>query len=111
VRIITGKGLSEIRIVPDGGDRTAVTLSAVSVDGVVQIRDHYPPRVRWPNDCLPPVDERGDYWTHAVPLRVTIQVPPKTRLRVRVTSGNIVTTAASAEFDLKSSDGTVQQSL
>jgi hypothetical protein len=43
-----------------------------------------------------------------VRLEVTILVPPQTRLRVRVTSGNIVTSAASGDFDLKSWDGVVR---
>jgi hypothetical protein len=108
VQIISRKGVPEIRVVPGGDDVAAVTFSAVEVDGVVRIRDRYPPRARWPGDCLPPVDERGDYWTHVVRLEVTILVPPQTRLRVRVTSGNIVTSAASGDFDLKSWDGVVR---
>ncbi|KRC82433.1 hypothetical protein [Sphingomonas sp. Root241] len=109
IRIIVKDGPSEVRIVPRGDDAASVTFSAASAGDVVRIRDRYLPRARWPNDCLPPVDERGDYWTHMVPLQVTIQVPPESHLRVRVISGNIHTSAVSAGFDLKSRDGMVQR--
>jgi hypothetical protein len=109
VRIIVKNGPSEVRIVPRGDDAAAVTFSAAAAGDVVRIRDLYPARARWLDDCLPPVDERGDYWTHVVPLQVTIQVPPESHLRVRVISGNIHTSAVSAGFDLKSRDGVVQR--
>jgi hypothetical protein len=109
VRIITGKGPSEVRIVPRGDEAAGVTFSAASAGEVVRIRDLYPPRARWLRDCLPPVDERGDYWTHVVPLQVTIRVPPESHLRVRVISGDIHASTASGGFDLKSRDGVVQR--
>ena len=109
VRIVATRGAPAIRIVATGADAAAVAFSATPADGMVRIRDRYPPRGRWADECLPPVDERGDFWTYAVPLEVVISVPPGTRLRVRVMAGDIRASGASAGFDLQTASGVVQR--
>jgi hypothetical protein len=108
VRIVTTQRAPNVRIVPGGEDAAAVTFTVDIEDDVVRIRDRYPARGLRLDECPPPVDARGDYWRYSAPLKVTIAVPRGTRLRVRVMSGGIRTSVASASFDLKIRDGLVQ---
>lgn len=109
VRIVAAPNATAVQIVPEGVDADAAAFSAVPNARGIVIRDRYPPRGPWVKECLPAVDERGDYWTYAVLLRVTIAAPPGTRIRVRVMSGSIHAAGVGGQFDLKTRDGIVER--
>lgn len=107
VRIVASPDAAMVRIVPAGPG--AVAFSSAATANGVAVHDRYPPRGRWSKECLPPVGERGDYWTYAVPLQVTIAVPAGTRVRVRLMSGSIRAHGVRGPLDLKTGDGVVER--
>ena len=109
VRVIEMPTEPSVRIRREGPDAGAVTFTAVSADGVTRIRDRYPDRGRWSRECLPPAEERGDFWAYTIRLKVTVSVPPGTPLRVRVMRGNIRAAGAIRLLDLGSGDGKVER--
>jgi hypothetical protein len=96
-----------VRIRPTGESAEAVVFSARSTAGSVRIRDTYPTRSPYFTECLPPVDERGDYWTYRVPLKVSVAVPRGAQLRIRLKSGAVVIADGVRVLDARTDDGTV----
>lgn len=109
VRIVEAPGEPSVRIRGEGPGAGAVTFTALSAEGVTHIRDRYPDRGRWSRECLPPADERGDFWAYPIRLKVTVAVRPGTPLRIRVMRGNIHATGVGGPLDLGSGDGIVDR--
>lgn len=56
--------------------RSAVSIVISEQDGQYRITDRYPARAassQWV-ECLPPIDERGDFWHYDVSLKVKLRV-------------------------------------
>ena len=82
---------ADVTVVPSRDGRISVTLEAegspddaarVWIDvsrqgGAVVVGDRFPIRPPWtfPTECLPPPDERGDFWLVSTRLRVVVAVP------------------------------------
>ena len=57
--------------------------------GKLVLSDRFPPRLGLMSECLPPADERGDYWTTSARLRIEVWLPRNVRLKVHVRDGEV----------------------
>ena len=73
--------------VVQGIERVAIRADA-SANGI-RISDAYPPRSGWSDECLPPPTEHGDFWLVPVRLKVTLYVPAKIPVGVKVLEGTV----------------------
>ena len=67
-------------------------IDAAVREGALLIQDRYPARARWAmfgNECLPPADERGDFWLVPATLHVVIHAPRGERIDVDIREGNV----------------------
>ena len=82
-----------VKIVAEGSaeDASRVWINVSLKDGVQMLSDRYPERSPWAilAECLPPSDERGDYWIVTTKFRVVIAAPRGTRPAVTVMSGTV----------------------
>ena len=63
----------------------AVRIVPAVTGRTLQVMDVYPARdFNNPHECLPPTDERGDFWSSDVVLEVEISAPPGTRIEREV---------------------------
>ncbi len=92
VKVVRREGPVEIRIVrlPGTGRASEVKIAASQVDDILNVRDLYPTRVLAGRaECLPPLDERGDFWHDDVRFAATIWAPPAIQVTVRVKDGQV----------------------
>jgi hypothetical protein len=96
---------ADVTIVPSNGNHVAVTIVAqgpaedaarlwidvTEKDGGYVVSDRFPRRsmLAFPKECLPPPDERGDFWLVSTKLRVTVAAPSGWLPRVSVTEGSV----------------------
>ncbi|HEU4643612.1 MAG TPA: hypothetical protein VFS44_14240 [Gemmatimonadaceae bacterium] len=60
------------------------------------------------HDCLPPEDDRGDFWHSDVRVELLVRVPDGVRVLARVMSGDIDVAPVAAELDLTTNTGAVR---
>ena len=94
------------------GDRSDPVTARLSVDTVgadFRILDHYPaPNATGPReDCLPPLDARGDFWHSDVRVDAVVRIPARARLIVRVMDGDIDVRPLSGPRDVGTNQGAV----
>jgi hypothetical protein len=84
-------------------------VEAVEQADSVHVSDRYPARsaVAAMADCLPPADERGDYWTYPVRFSVRVRLHPGQPLRIRLKQGNIRLPESLGRIDAATADGQV----
>ena len=81
-------------IVSAGSDqdhRSAVSIVVSEHNGHYRISDRYPPRlaISHRTECLPPIDERGDFWHYNVLLKAKLRVPRHMIVSVRTMAGSV----------------------
>jgi hypothetical protein len=96
---------ADVTIVPSNDSHVAVTIvvqgpaedaarlwiDVTEKDGGYVLSDRFPRRsmFAFPKECLPPPDERGDFWLVSTTLRVTVAAPSGWLPRVSVTEGSV----------------------
>jgi hypothetical protein len=90
IRIVRRPGPVEIEIArgPGEGRAALVSIELAERDGAVTVRDLYPPRIA-ADECLPPVDGRGDFWTSIVRFDAVRRAPRGVRVSARVMDGRV----------------------
>ena len=92
VTVVRREGQPVIRIVRMlGAGRSAeVSIEATADGGVLTVRDRYPsdPTMTW-DECLPPIDGRGDFWNNSVRFDTTVWAPPATIITAKVKDGRV----------------------
>jgi hypothetical protein len=82
-----------VKIATEGSAEDAVGLwiDVTNKDGVYIVSDRFPRRSTrsYPIECLPPPDERGDFWLVPTKLRVNVAAPIGWPLRIMVAHGSI----------------------
>ena len=81
-------------IVSAGSDqdhRSAVSIVVSEHNGHYRISDRYPPRpaISHRTECLPPIEERGDFWHYNVLLKAKLRVPRHMIVSVRTMAGSV----------------------
>lgn len=83
----------EVIIVAEGdrGVDSAVSFVVSQQDKRYRVVDRYPAKSSKINsiECLPPVDERGDFWNHQVALTVTLRVPRQMHVIAHTMAGTV----------------------
>jgi hypothetical protein len=76
----------------DQNHRSAVSIVVSEHNGQYRISDRYPPRsaISHQAECLPPIDERGDFWHYNVLLKAKLRVPRHMIVSVRTMAGGVV---------------------
>jgi hypothetical protein len=88
----------------------SVKLRVDTLDGLIRIRPEYPRRLRGSSEfleCLPPEDERGDFFHSDVGIYLTLDIPAGTRVTARILAGDIEANAPNSDLDLQTSTGRV----
>ena len=96
---------ADVTILPSADNRLVVTIIAqgsvedaarmwidvAEKDGGYILSDRFPLRsaLALPKECLPPPDERGDFWLVSTKLRVTVAAPSGWLPRVSVSEGSV----------------------
>ena len=96
---------ADVTIVPSTDNRLVVTIVAegpvedaarlwidvTEKDGAYVLTDRFPRRsmLAFPSECLPPPDERGDFWLVSSKLRVTVAAPSGWRPHISVKEGRV----------------------
>jgi hypothetical protein len=72
--------------------RPAVRLAISHSNGRYRIVDIYPARSANAGmiECLPPIDERGDFWRYPLALRVKLKVPRGMPVTVQTMAGTLI---------------------
>ena len=72
-------------------DAARLWIDVTQNGGGYVLSDRFPRRsaLAFPKECLPPPDERGDFWLVSTKLRVTVAAPTGWQLRVSVTEGSV----------------------
>ena len=84
VELVRREGPVEIVVRREGGEPGArAEIALEQRGGTVKIADVYPARTGY-EECLPPDDGRGDYWTNVVRFHAVVRAPARVRLVVRV---------------------------
>ena len=82
-----------VKIATEGSAEDAVGLwiDVTNKERVYILSDRFPRRsiLSYPTECLPPPDERGDFWLVPTKLRVTVAAPIGWPLRVMVADGSV----------------------
>ena len=80
------------------GDPAAVTFDVERAGGAVTIEDRYgrPVIATW-RECLPPLGERGDFWTSDVVMNEVIYAPSHLTVHVEIMDPRPLKTAGSAD--------------
>jgi hypothetical protein len=81
-----------ISVDSDQDYRSAVSIVVSEHNGQYRISDRYPPRSAMSQqaECLPPIDERGDFWHYNVLLNAKLRVPRRMIVSVRTMAGGVV---------------------
>lgn len=81
--MIVAQGLAE--------DAARLWIDVTEKHGGYVLSDRFPRRsaLALPKECLPPPDERGDFWLVSTKLRVTVAAPSGWQPRVSVTEGSV----------------------
>jgi hypothetical protein len=86
--------IAELIIFADSGQnhQSAVSIVVSEHNGQYRISDRYPPRspISHQAECLPPIDERGDFWHYNVLLKAKLRVPRHMIVSVRTMAGGVV---------------------
>ena len=96
-----------------GSSGGAARIEVVDQSDGVRVGDQYParPAVAAMADCLPPADERGDYWTYPARFSVRVRLRPGQSLRIRLKQGNIRLPADLGGIDAATADGLTKCAL
>lgn len=82
-----------VRIVAEGTTEDAgrVWIDVTQKDGTYVLSDRYPQRPPWTmlSECLPPSDERGDFWLVSTRFKVVVAAPRGIRPVVTLKSGTV----------------------
>lgn len=87
-----------------------VKLKVDTAGDVIRIRAEYPPRSIASSElqeCLPPEDQRGDFFHSDVGIQLSLDVPPGTRVTARILAGDIEAIAPHSDLDLQTNTGRV----
>jgi hypothetical protein len=80
-----------VTIVAEGSaeDAARLWIDVTEKDGGYSLSDRFPRRsaLAFSKECLPPPDERGDYWLVSTKLRVTVAAPTGSRPHISVVEG------------------------
>jgi hypothetical protein len=101
---------AEVVLVPrsDHSDPAAVRLSVDTVGSDFRVVDRYPTAAPGPRrECLPPLDERGDFWHTDVRVAALVRVPAHVRLIVRLIDGDIDVRPVSGPREVETNQGAV----
>ena len=86
-------GRISVRIVAEGtaDDAARLWIDETQMNGSYVLTDRFPRRsvFAFPNECLPPPDERGDIWSIATRLHVIVAAPRGYHPQITVGDGTI----------------------
>jgi hypothetical protein len=90
IRIVRREGPVAVEIFRELGDGRAaeVEIKLEAQGEEAAIMDAYPPRIGG-DECLPPVDERGDYWTNQARFEAVVRAPRSVHVSARVKDGAV----------------------
>jgi hypothetical protein len=92
ITIVRRDGPLEIRVFRSlrAGRTEEVRIAVADENGVLVVQDAYPASLaRLWDECLPPMHERGDFWSNSVFLSAVVTVPPATRVSATVLEGRV----------------------
>lgn len=91
--VASSDDMVSVRIVTEGTteDAARVWIDVAQKDGSYVLSDRYPQRSPWAMlpECLPPSDERGDFWVVSTRFKVIIAAPRGTHPLVTLKSGTV----------------------